>query len=38
MKFKYAEQDLAVYGHDVSEDISTVKPRLHRNMMLLPKL
>ena len=28
MKFKYAEQDLAVYGHDVSEDISTVKTKI----------
>jgi len=28
MKFKYAEQDLAVYGHDVSEDISAVKTKI----------
>jgi len=28
MKFKYAEQDLAIYGHDVNTDISTVKQRL----------
>lgn len=28
MKFKYAEQDLAVYGHNVNDDISSVKQRL----------
>ncbi len=28
MKFKYAEQDLAVYGHDVNEDIANVKSKI----------
>ena len=28
MKFKYAEQDLAVYGHNVTEDIAQAKQRI----------
>ena len=28
MKFKYAEQDLAIYGHDVNADISQMKQRI----------
>lgn len=28
MKFKYAEQDLAVYGHNVNEDIINVKSKI----------
>lgn len=28
MKFKYAEQDLAVYGHNMTEDIAQAKQRL----------
>ncbi|MBF7694118.1 acyl-CoA desaturase [Acinetobacter pollinis] len=28
MKFKYAEQDLAIYGHHVSEDFHTIKHRI----------
>lgn len=28
MKFKYAQQDLAVYGHNMTEDIATAKLRI----------
>ena len=28
MKFKYAEQDLAIYGHDVNTDIAQMKQRI----------
>lgn len=28
MKFKYAEQDLAIYGHNLSEDMQTVKSKI----------
>ena len=28
MKFKYAEQDLAIYGHDVNTDITQMKQRI----------
>lgn len=28
MKFKYAEQDLAIYGHDVNADITQMKQRI----------
>ena len=28
MRFKYAEQDLAVYGHNVNDDIGQVKSRI----------
>ena len=28
MRFKYAEQDLAVYGHNVNEDMATAKLRI----------
>ncbi len=28
MKFKYAEQDLAIYGHDVNEDVAQIKHRV----------
>ncbi len=28
MRFKYAEQDLAVYGHNVNDDIATAKDRI----------
>lgn len=28
MKFKYAEQDLAIYGHDISQDIHNLKQRI----------
>lgn len=28
MKFKYAQQDLAVYGHNVNDDIATVKSKI----------
>lgn len=28
MRFKYAEQDLAVYGHNVNEDLATAKLRI----------
>lgn len=28
MKFKYAEQDLAIYGHDVNTDIAQMKQRV----------
>ena len=28
MKFKYAEQDLAIYGHDVNSDMQVMKQRI----------
>lgn len=28
MKFKYAEQDLAIYGHDLNEDMQTLKQKI----------
>lgn len=28
MKFKYAQQDLAIYGHDVNTDIAQIKQRI----------
>lgn len=28
MKFKYAEQDLAIYGHNLSEDMQSVKQKI----------
>ena len=28
MRFKYAEQDMAVYGHNVNEDMASVKMRI----------
>ena len=28
MKFKYAEQDLAIYGHDVNSDLVQMKQRI----------
>lgn len=38
MKFKYAEQDLAIYGHDVNADISQMKQRIAQEYRHLPTL
>lgn len=30
MKFKYAEQDLAIYGHNLTEDMQTIKQKISK--------